>query len=85
MKKFLKENKWTLIRILISVLLIVVAFIVEKPVKILSIILFILAYGAVAYSIIFGAFKDLVKKKMVAEKMLMTIASIGAMIIGEYF
>ena len=85
MKAFFKENKWTLIRLLISVLLIVAGALFEGPVPILSLIIYIFAYGISVYKIAWEAIQDLIKKKLFAEKALMTIASLGTMIIGELF
>lgn len=86
MKKFFNENKIALIRILAAVCLIVTAFLLDyyKVLPTLSLILYVLAYGAVAYEVIFGAGKELVKEKAIGEKLLMTVASLGALIIGEY-
>lgn len=91
MKKAIQENKIAFIKILISALLIAVAFLIEHIVthelasKIVSISLYALAYLCVAYKIMFGAFKELIKRKGIGEKMLMSVASLGAFIIGEYF
>ena len=65
MKKFFNENKIALIRILAAVCLIVTAFLLDyyKVLPTLSLILYVLAYGAVAYEVIFGAGKELVKEK----------------------
>ena len=86
MKKFLSENKTDLIKIAISVVLIITASIFKSfSVDIASLIFFIVAYAAVAYEVIIDAIKDLIKEKSASEEMLMTVASLGAMIIGEYF
>ncbi len=85
MRKFLKENKLSLLRIIVSCLLLACGIITENGDYRVSLGSFILAYLIVAYEIIFGAVKDLVKEKAVEEKMLMTIASLGAMLINEYF
>lgn len=86
MKKFFSENKTDFIKILISVLLAVVASVLQSfSFDLASIIVFILSYAAVAYEVIIEAVKDLIKEKSASEEMLMTVASLGAMIIGEYF
>ncbi len=91
MKKAIQENKIALIKILITVCLIGVALLIELLVKnelaskIISISLYALAYICISYIIYFEAFKDLIKHKAIEEKMLMSIASLGAFIIGEYF
>lgn len=86
MKKFFSENKTDLTKILISVLLIVVASVMKSSsLDIASVIIFVAAYAVIAYEIIIGAIRSLVKEKIANEEMLMTVASLGAMIIGEYF
>ncbi|MGM9645455.1 MAG: heavy metal translocating P-type ATPase [Eubacteriales bacterium] len=86
MKKFFSENKTDLTKILISVLLIVVASVMKSSsLDIASVIIFVSAYAVIAYEIIIGAVRSLVKEKIANEEMLMTVASLGAMIIGEYF
>jgi len=82
MKRFFSENKLSLLRIAVSCLLIACGYYTEGY---LSLGLFVGAYIIVALGIIIGAFKELFGNKTVEEKMLMSIASIGAMIIGEYF
>ncbi len=83
MKKFLSEKKFELIRILASIILIVAGYFVADIQKYVSLGLYVGAYIFVAYEIIFGAIKELIKEKTIEEKMLMTIASLGAMLIGE--
>ncbi len=51
----------------------------------MSLICNLVAYVIIAYDIIIDAIKELFKEKRIDETMLMTVASIGAMIIGEYF
>lgn len=85
MKRFFSKNKLALLRIAVSILLIASGYLTTDINGYLSLGLYIGAYIAVAYEVIFGAFKDLIKEKAVEEKMLMTIASLGAMLIGEYF
>lgn len=91
MKKAIQENKIALIKILITAVLIGASLIIgclvknELASKITTISLYALAYICISYSIYIGAFKELIKEKAIEEKMLMSIASLGAFIIGEYF
>ncbi|MBQ3158384.1 MAG: heavy metal translocating P-type ATPase [Clostridia bacterium] len=50
----------------------------------LKITMFMVAYLAVAYEIIILAFVNIFKGKMLDENFLMTIATIGALVLGEY-
>ena len=54
------------------------------PFKIVSIILFVVAYVMIGYDIILKAIKHLFGKDMFDENLIMTIATIGAMAIGEF-
>lgn len=85
-KKILNERKIALIRILTAICLVIVAFLLDhyKVTPTLSVIVYVLAYGAVAYEVIFSAGKEMIKEKTVGEKLLMTVASLGALVIGEY-
>jgi len=91
MKKFIRENKRELILLLCSVLLVVGAILTGLLVKdtdvssILSLVLYACAYACIAFKIVIGAFKELFKERAIEEKMLMTVASLGAFIIGEHF
>jgi len=84
MKRFLNENKLVLLRLVASALLLACGYFTEEIEKHLSLGLYIGAYLIVSYSVIIGAIKDLIKEKAIEEKMLMTIASVGAMLINEY-
>ena len=84
MKRFFKENRLALLRIVVSCLLLACGFVTKDMNEYLSLGSFVGAYIIIAYDVIIGAIKDLIKEKSVEEKMLMTIASLGAMLIGEY-
>lgn len=85
MKEFFKENRLTLLRLLLSICLIVPAFIISSINPLISIIIYLLAYAISACLIVFKAFKELFTQRRIGEKMLMTVASVGAIVIGEYF
>ena len=70
------------ILLVIGVILAVVAHFI--PFNIASIILFVIAYIMIGYDIILKAIKHLFGKDMFDENLIMTIATIGAMAIGEY-
>ena len=85
MKKFMRENKSMIIRILISICLIIAALIVSGFNEYVSIILYLCAYFLNAYKVIWLAVRKLFKEKEVGEKMLMTVASLGAIITEAFF
>ncbi|MBR2784646.1 MAG: cadmium-translocating P-type ATPase [Clostridia bacterium] len=70
------------ILLVVGVILAVVAHFI--PFNIASIMLFVIAYIMIGYDIILKAIKHLFGKDMFDENLIMTIATIGAMAIGEY-
>ncbi len=68
----------------IGVILTIVAYILESRIKALSIALYIIAYVIIGYKIILKAIKHLFGKDMFDENLIMTVATLGAMAIGEY-
>ena len=70
------------ILLVVGVILAIVAHFI--PFNIASIILFVIAYIMIGYDIILKAIKHLFGKDMFDENLIMTIATIGAMAIGEY-
>ncbi len=79
-----KKMKKKLIRIIISFILLVLAFILKLDNVIISDILFIISYLIVGYDIILKALRNITRGKAFDENFLMTIATIGAFFIGEF-
>ena len=79
-----KKMKKKLIRIIISFILLVLAFIIKLDNVIISDILFIISYLIVGYDIILKALRNITRGKVFDENFLMTIATIGAFFIGEF-
>ena len=79
-----KKMKKKLIRIIISFILLVLAFILKLDNVIINAILFIISYLIVGYDIIFKALRNITRGKVFDENFLMTIATIGAFFIGEF-
>ena len=76
--------KKNLIRIIISTILFVLALIIKVDFQWLNISLFIVAYIIVAYDIIYNALTNILRGRVLDENFLMTIATLGAMLISEY-
>ena len=72
---------WTRIRIVTSVVLFLLGFIVPGP---MDRALLILAYLLSGYEIILTAFRNIVKGQIFDENFLMTVATFGAFAIGEF-
>lgn len=85
MKKFLRENKAMLIRVSISICLIIAGLIVNGFNELFGMALYLSAYIINGYKIIYLAFLSLFTKREIDEKVLMSIASLGAIITGAYF
>ena len=50
----------------------------------LKVIIFAFSYGASSYDVIWGAIQNIRNKNIFDEKLLMSVASIGAFVIGEF-
>lgn len=68
----------------IGVILTIIAYMLMNKLQVISIVLYIIAYMAIGYKIILKAFKHLFSKDMFDENLIMTVATLGAMAIGEY-
>ena len=79
-----KKMKKKLIRIIISFILLVLAFILKLDNVIINDILFIISYLIIGYDIILKALRNITRGKVFDENFLMTIATIGAFFIGEF-
>jgi Cd2+/Zn2+-exporting ATPase len=78
-----KVNK-RLTKIIIAAVIFVAGLLAPKDPEWLSIILFLAAYVVVGYEIIFKAVKNITHGEVFDENFLMTIATVGALIAGEY-
>ena len=85
MKGFIKENRFTLIRLLLSACLLGAAIGFGYLNEIASMVLYLLSYSCAAYLIVYHALIELVRDRRIGEKLLMTVASASAIVIGEYF
>ena len=79
-----KKMKRKLIRIIISFILLVIAFILKLDNTIINNFLFIISYLIVGYDIILKALRNITRGKVFDENFLMTIATIGAFFISEF-
>ena len=73
-----------LTKIIIAAVIFVAGLLVSKDPEWLSIVLFLAAYVVVGYEIIFKAVKNITHGEVFDENFLMTIATVGALIAGEY-
>ena len=75
--------KMRLIRIIISFLLVIISFLIEFNNDFYNDILFFIAYIVVGYDIVLKAIRNISRGHVFDENFLMTIATIGAILIGE--
>ena len=75
-----KKMKKDLKKIIISILLLIPALLISSKIKI---ILFLCSYIVVGHNIIIKAFKNIKRGKVFDENFLMTVATLGALLIGE--
>ncbi|MBQ7353171.1 MAG: cadmium-translocating P-type ATPase [Clostridia bacterium] len=85
MKEFIKEHRFNLIKLSVTLCLIIAAAICGIFNEQASFIIYIASYIIIAYKTIFKGIAKLFKKGEIGERMLMTIASLGAIITGAYF
>lgn len=85
MSDYIKEHRFTLIRLVLSSCLVVGAIVAGGYSTYVSLGLYLGAYLLSSCMIIFKAIVGLFRERRVGEKLLMTIASVGAVVIGELF
>lgn len=88
-KVSLKDIKIPLTKIAVSFIVATIAFILSSFAKsqtanIVSVVLYCIAYIVVGAEYVVKAVKGVIKRDIFNENMLMTVASLGALIIGEY-
>jgi len=86
MKNFIRE-KFDLIKVIITAVLLAAATIIFKVVEVdgtIQLIVYIVLYLFIGYETIFGMIKEF-KESPFNEDLLMVLATVGALIMGEYF
>ena len=78
-----KEQKIKVIRIIASIVLLMATYILAIPEEI-HIGLCAIAYVIIGADIVYAALRNLCKGQFLGESFLMTIATVGAFVIGEY-
>lgn len=78
-----KKMKKNLQNIIISFISLFLAFITKEKIQIISAILFIISYLIVGLPVLHKALKNMKRRKIFDENFLMTIATLGALAIGE--
>ena len=79
-----KKMKKKLYKIIISGILFLIAFLLRIDNKVVNNILFIISYIIVGKEILEKALKNITRGKVFDENFLMTVATLGAFLIGEY-
>lgn len=82
-----RKQKKLLIRILVSVVLLAAAFFTEKFTdinKYIYLIIYIIPYLTAGYDILYKSVRNILHGQVFDECFLMTVATVGALIIGEY-
>lgn len=74
-----------LLRIVAGAFLLTAAVILSNTSPVMSILLYLVSYAVVGFDILLEALRDLRHGSLIAENFLMSIATIGALAIGEYF
>lgn len=79
-----KKQKNVLVRIIISALLLVVLSVIPHINETVSAVLFLIPYFVIGYDILKKAVKGIFNRQIFDENFLMAVATIGAMLLGEY-
>ncbi len=79
-----QKRRKQFIKIIISLLLVAISFLLNVDMKTFKNILYIIAYIIVGYDIVLKAGRNILKGKVFDENFLMTVATIGAFCIGEF-
>ena len=82
MLNFLKARKKELLAIIISLVLLIVSYFVKN--EIVSIIIIGISYVISGWQVIYKAVRNIFKGQLLDENFLMTVATFGAIAIGEY-
>ena len=77
-----KEKQFKIIKLAVSFVILLLALVI--PVKWLKIAIFLIDYLLVSYNTLLKAGRNLINGKVFDENFLMSIASLGAFVIGEY-
>ncbi|MEG6616978.1 heavy metal translocating P-type ATPase [Peptococcaceae bacterium 1198_IL3148] len=77
----MKKRLW---RIIVAAVLFIVAMIINPNIEWLKVALYLTSYTIVGGDIVKKAFRNIIKGKPFDENFLMTVATIGAMLIAEY-
>lgn len=80
----IKHIKNDILRLIIGIIPFVIALIIDKNQAYVKLSFFILSYLIIGSSVLSKAFKNILRGQVFDENFLMTIATIGAFIIGEY-
>lgn len=83
-----KKMKRNIIRIIVSVVLLIVAVVITKLIPNLSpniqLLLFVVSYVVIGHDVIKQASQNIIHGQVFDENFLMTIATFGAFVVGEY-
>ena len=82
-----KKQKKVLIRIIVAAVLVAVLWIIEEQVELanwLSFLLYLVPYLVIGYDILKKAIKGICNRQVFDENFLMAVATVGAMLLGDY-
>lgn len=79
-----KEEKQQLIKIVIASILVAISLFIKFDIELINNIIYIIAYLIVGFDVILEAIKNIFHWEIFDENFLMSIATIGALFIGEY-
>lgn len=79
-----KEEKQQLIKIVITSILVTISLFIKFDIELINNVIYIIAYLIVGYCVLLEAIKNIFHGEVFDENFLMSIATIGALFIGEF-
>ena len=79
-----KKQKKTLYRIIITAVLLAIANLIKTENKLIGFVIYLIPYVLIGHDIVRKAFKGIINKEVFDENFLMVVATLGAMVMGEY-
>ena len=80
----MSKTKKEILKIIISLVMLILAIIIQFPNEYINLALYILSYVIIGKNVVIKAIKNILNKQWLDENFLMTIATIGAIAIREY-
>ncbi|MBQ7725545.1 MAG: heavy metal translocating P-type ATPase, partial [Clostridia bacterium] len=79
-----RKQRKTLIRILVAALLVLAVSVWSPENRWLCLVAFLIPYSVAGWDVVWSAFRNILRGRVLDERFLMTVATVGAFALGEY-